>query len=275
MIDLLYMENPGSAYSAAHAAPARPTQLEDEDGPDAYTHALSIVAHDLRGPLANLAILIENIAENAAGEALPRIARDARRADATLQQLNKLLGALLQRARQGRDPLSCNRSTFQLLPVLELAIAVNRPLARRRAIGFDCHASEALPLSGDQELLFEAFDNLISNAVKHTRDGGTVRCETGPAEDGGLYIRIADEGSGFTATDLARAFRPFTSLTPCAGTDMPSHGLGLWITRLIIERHGGRLNAHNRADGKGAVLTIWLPTLGAPKAMPRSHPLHA
>jgi len=227
--------------------------------PDAFSHALSIVAHDLRGPLANLALLVEDIERSAQDGPTARIAGKAARADRIIRQMTGMLGAILQRARENRDPLSCNRAPVNLLDVLELAVTVNQPLARQKSVRFCCHAIEPAPVSADAELLLEAFDNLIGNAVRHTRSGTTVICETGPAADGGTYIRISDQGPGFSAADLMRAFRPFTRLSSKAGRTGQSSGLGLWITRLIAERHGGRVEAKNRKDTTGAELTFWLP----------------
>jgi two-component system sensor histidine kinase SenX3 len=235
------------------------TEVRDTD---AFQNALSIVAHDLKGPLANLSLIVEDISRNAPDGSRERIERNADKADMIIGQLSKMLSALLVRARDGRDPLSCEPAPVNLVEVLELAFAVNQPNARQKAIRFRCHAFDDVTVLGDQELLFEAFDNLIGNAVKHTREGGTITCEAGPAEDGRIYVRILDEGPGFRASDLLRAFRPFTRLSAKAKNGERSNGLGLWITRLIAERHGGQIEARNRQDRAGAELTLCLPAIG-------------
>ncbi|WP_346894152.1 HAMP domain-containing sensor histidine kinase [uncultured Roseibium sp.] len=250
------LENPGPDYP----------DLDDPDtevrDADAFQNALSIVAHDLKGPLANLSLIVEDISRNAPDGSRERIERNADKADMIIGQLSKMLSALLVRARDGRDPLSCERAPVNLVEVLELAFAVNQPYARQKSIRFRCHAFDDVTVQGDQELLFEAFDNLIGNAVKHTREGGTITCETGPAEDGRIYVSIYDEGPGFRASDLLRAFRPFTRLSAKAKNGERSNGLGLWITRLIAERHGGQIEARNRQDNAGAELTLRLPATG-------------
>lgn len=260
-----------SAHDAADIHPAMPLREDPGEretparGPDlnAYGNALSIVAHDLRGPLANLAILVEDISQNLQAQTQPRIARNAAKAEGIIRQLNKMLGAVLWRAREGRDPLACELRLVDPLEILQLAVSVNQPLARRRSVGFLCRAVEPVSVLGDQQLLFEAFDNLIGNAVRHSRPGSTVVCETGSTEEGGVFVRIGDEGPGFTASDLARAFNPFTRLSSRAGSNEQSTGLGLWITRLIVERHGGRIEARNRPGGAGAMLSVLLPAVHA------------
>ena len=226
--------------------------------PDAFGNALSIVAHDLKGPLANLALLIEDIARSAEDGGQTRIMRKAGSADRIIGQMSRMLSAVLKRARDGRDPLSGTMAPVNLIEVLQLAFAVNQPAARRKSITFRCLAIDPLPVQGDAELLFEAFDNLIGNAVRHSPEGGTITCETGPADDGSIQVRIGDEGPGFKAADLLRAFRPFVGFSAKAGGGQGSSGLGLWITRLIAERHGGQVSARNRPEG-GAEMTLRLP----------------
>ncbi|GAB4524762.1 MAG: hypothetical protein Tsb0019_26820 [Roseibium sp.] len=235
----------------------------------AYANTLSIVAHDLRGPLANLSILIEDIERQAVAAGHAGIAGKAARADRIVGQVTRMLGALLRHARDGRDPLSCTPASVDLVEVLELAVAVNQPLARRKSVGFRCHAIEPSTVRADAELLFEAFDNLIGNAVRHAPAGSTIDCVIEPVGADGLQVRISDEGPGFVAADLLRAFRPFSRPTAAAEG---STGLGLWITRLIAERHGGRITARNRPGGRGAELAIWLPLAEAEAAPGQREP---
>jgi signal transduction histidine kinase len=72
-------------------------------------------------------------------------------------------------------------------------------------------------------------------------------------------IRIEDEGPGLTAQDIARAFRPFMTLTAKSDGPLGSHGLGLSIVRSIVERHGGTVTARNSQNGPGSVFELRLP----------------
>ncbi|MGX1496143.1 two-component system sensor histidine kinase SenX3 [Labrenzia sp. MBR-25] len=263
-----------SPRAAARNLPARTTGGTAGVATDsnAYGRTLSIVAHDLRGPLANLSLLIEDIAQYAMWEGQPAIAENAAKADRILEHLTASLSALVRRGREGRDPLSCVLRPVDLAQVLSLAATVNQPLARRHAVNLEIEPLSPCLICGDAELLFEAFDNLIGNAVRHSPENGTVLCAVAHDEDGNVTVRISDQGQGFTAADLARAFRPFTQLSAKAARPGPSSGLGLWIARLIAERHGGRISAQNGGAGKdtGAVLTVRLPALPANDAKPAS-----
>jgi signal transduction histidine kinase len=254
---------PGTGPADIAALLAIETYLDKPEhspaAPDAFGNALSIVVHDLKGPLANLALLVEDISRSAGDRDERRIARKAESADRIIDQMSRMLSAVLERARNGRDPLSATMTAVNLVEVLQLAFAVNQPAARQKSISFRCLAIDPVLVHGDAELLFEAFDNLIGNAVRHSPEGGTITCETGPAHDECVEVRIGDDGPGFQASDLLRAFRPFVGLSAKSTPHQGSSGLGLWITRLIAERHGGQISAHNRTDGGGAEMTLRLP----------------
>ncbi len=221
--------------------------------------ALEIVAHDMRGPLASLAMLVEGMTTDSRSGNHDRVAKGANSAEKVIQQLDELLGAILERARTGGDPLSFIPIQVDLADVVEQAAALNRPFAESRCVRVHSYCVEPLHVVGDKQLLFEAIHNLISNAVKFTEPGSLVICEAGPAQDGGIIVRISDNGPGLTNADRARAFRPFTRLSARPDTGTPSTGLGLWITRLIAKRHNGRVEAANRPDGEGAIFSLHLP----------------
>ncbi len=234
----------------------------------AYVGALEIVAHDMRGPLANLSILIEGMARNSQSGALDRVVANVQSAERVMQKLDEMLHAVLERARINGDPLSFIPQKVDLVEIIEQAAALNLPLAQSRWVRLHTICATPLEVTGDRQLLFELVDNLITNAVKYTRPGGLVVCEAAPARDGGIVVRISDEGPGFTDADRKQAFQPFKRLSAKSGTEKQSMGLGLWIARLIAKRHGGSIIAENRPDGEGAVFSLRLP--GATKKQERT-----
>lgn len=224
---------------------------------------LTIVAHDMRGPLANLSLLLEGIAAYSAAGASERVAASLETAEAVVTHLDAMLSALLERARTAKDPLAFRPRPVDVLDVLEMAAGLNEAAATAKSVQLHTYGDEPLVARGDHRLLLEAIDNLIGNAIKHTRPGGSVVCEAA-VSGGEAVVRVVDEGPGLTEADLARAFRPFTRLSATGDGSRASHGLGLWIVRLIAERHGGSIEAGNRRDGRGAAFTIRLPILVQP-----------
>lgn len=219
----------------------------------------AIFAHDMRGPLANLTILLEGIAGAASRGQVDSIGRNVGRAMQTVERLGDMLTAMLRRFRELGDPMAPAACEIDLCDVVEKVASLNRPLAELRQVRMLCTLANPLPLRGDAHLLMQAIDNLMSNAITHTRPGGRVVCDVGPAESGGAMVRVSDEGPGLTAADIARLFRPFGKTPARKEVERTSHGLGLWIVALVAERHGGRVEAKSDGPGMGATFTLHLP----------------
>jgi two-component system, OmpR family, sensor histidine kinase SenX3 len=241
----------------AAAAPRRGRPRRSCRGDNAG--ALAVVAHDLRGPLANLSLLIEAIDAGSASMSAERRGVLTGRAARLVERLERLLTSLIHRARSWGDPLAVIVQDVDLTDLIRTAVALNESLAVARGIGLEVVAAKNLMLRGDPELLLQAVENLVNNALKYTPCGGHVVCLAMAGDDGLFEVRVVDEGPGLTDADLARAFRPFTRLSAVSDTPMAATGLGLWIVRLIAENHGGRIEAANNVGGPGATFRLCLP----------------
>ncbi len=221
--------------------------------------ALAIFAHDLRGPLANLALLIEAIGAEAQAVGSVRTIERTARAERIIDRLDGMLGAMLERARDSGNVLVARRKPVDMADVVETVATLNRPLAEKRGVRLHCFVAEPLVASGDAHLLMQAVDNLVGNAIAFTPAGGLVLCEAAPADNGDVLIRITDEGPGLAPEDIARAFRIFTPLSSRPAAPRKSTGLGLSIVRRIAEAHGGSVKAASPERGKGSSFTLRLP----------------
>lgn len=105
----------------------------------------------------------------------------------------------------------------------------------------------------DRDRIVQALVNLLANAIKFSRGGVSLSVS---AERGGLAFAVTDHGDGMSADDVAALFQPFTQLS--AGVRAGGTGLGLTITRLIVEQHGGTITVDS-APGRGSTFVIWLP----------------
>lgn len=224
----------------------------------ALVDALTIIVHDLRGPLANLQVMLELIETYSERRAMAELPGCARRAQDIISTLDRLLGGFLERARLTGDPLAFRPKLIDLNDVVEEALGLSRPLVEARRIHVDVRCPGPVSLEGDRQLLLEAVDNILSNAIKYSPEGSAIDLVCG-LDGGKAVISIADRGPGFSAAEEASLFRPFARLSkrePAAG---PSTGLGLWIARLIATRHGGGLTVASRSDGPGSVFMLHLP----------------
>lgn len=230
--------------------------------------SLSIFAHDLRGPLANLALLLEVIGSLTEGSRTDRMAQQAQ---GVVDSLNDLLTSMLVRVRATGDPVGADRALIDLDRLIEQVWSLNRPIAESRSVLLERSGLRNVMLLGDAQLLRQALDNLIGNALKHSPPGGTVSCQV-DVDKGDALIRIRDRGPGIRADEVGRLFRPFTRLSVRATGAVPSVGLGLWIVRLIAERHGGSVAADVSVDVPGAAFVLRLPLAARALASRRAGP---
>ncbi|WOB08720.1 sensor histidine kinase [Piscinibacter gummiphilus] len=125
----------------------------------------------------------------------------------------------------------------------------------------DALPAQALPVHADPRRVRQVVHNLLSNAIKYGRAGGrvTVSARLGSSE---VALRVQDDGIGMDATQLQRLFTPFDRLGAEA-TAVPGSGLGLALSRHLVELMGGRIDAQSR-PGEGSLFTVTLPAAATP-----------
>jgi signal transduction histidine kinase len=219
---------------------------------------LSRFAHDLRGPLANLSLLVEAIEARGKSAGDSKLGALADRAAKVIDRLDDMMNALLTRARAAASAQPCEAASVSLPDIVETAAELNQPLAERCGVRLHCFLVEPLCVTGDAELLMQAVDNLLTNAIKYSRRGGMVVCQAA-AVGNEAVLRIEDEGPGLKPEDMRRLFRPFQRASATSDAPLGSAGIGLSIVHDIAVQHGGSISAANRSDGRGAVLTLRLP----------------
>ena len=163
-----------------------PLRREPAGAPDALPprdasllQALTIVAHDLRGPLANLSVMLELIEAYTLRQSVGEAQGCARRAQRLVGLLDEMLGGFLERTRTTGDPLAFRPRLLDLSDVLDRALSLSSPVATGRGITLERLGGTSVTLSGDRSLLVEAVDNILGNAVKYAPVGSTVRCVVG------------------------------------------------------------------------------------------------
>jgi PAS domain S-box-containing protein len=233
----------GHLYQTAVQA----TQLRDE--------VLRVVAHDLRNPLS--VILMQSAAALRRGGPEPerrnqRSNENIQRAATRMKRLiQDLLDVTLIEARQ----LRVDRVRVPARQLLLEAVEAQRPLAASAALDVRCDLDCELPdIWGDPHRLLQVFENLISNAIKFTPAGGQITISATPGERD-VEFRVADTGGGIAASDLPHVFDRFWQARKGAHGGA---GLGLPITRGIVEAHGGRIWVESTL-GRGTTLSFTIP----------------
>lgn len=196
------------------------------------------VAHDLRTPLTRMKNQIETLNDKYGDEAHASL----------LQEADHLLVTFTAILRISRIETEKQRSHFkplELSSLLEDVAAFYEPLAEDKQIKIDVNVTE-MPLTGDRDLLFQAYANILDNAVKFTPAGGIIKIEMVPHKDR-IRIAVFNSGDGTQDHELEKIFDRFyraEQSRTSAGT-----GLGLSLVKAVVELHEGEVFAENTADG--------------------------
>jgi signal transduction histidine kinase len=172
--------------------------------------------------------------------------------------MDRLITDLRELARvEGGGPL-LQREAIDLVWLAEEAVERARTVAKARSVRVAAPETPVTVL-GDQDRLGQVLDNLLGNALKYT-DGGdvVVRIES---EEGEARLRVADRGPGIPVEVLPRLFERFYRGQPT--TEAAGLGLGLYIARMLVEAHGGRIWAASE-PGVGSTFTVALPLAERP-----------
>jgi len=238
----------------------RVARAEAEAAVQARDTFLSVAAHELKTPVTALkgnAQLLLRLQERGVLDP-DRLARSLRGIDRATDRLSALTDDLLDvsRIRTGQLPLALEPTDLPHLLREAVERATDGRDGRHRFV-FDLPAASPLvPL--DPARIEQVLANLLSNAIKYAPDGGTITVSAWEA-DGGVAVRVRDEGIGLPIGDTETIFAPFGRAANALANNFPGMGLGLYICRNIVERHGGRMWAESDGEGRGTAMTFWLP----------------
>lgn len=214
---------------------------------------LGVVSHDLRSPLTTITLSAQLIPGSSPEEQSEQV----RTIVTATRRMERLIHDLLDVTRAEQGKLSIRRDPIDPAAVVRDVVASQEPIAASKEIAFETSVDRDLPrISGDADRLAQALTNLIGNALKFTPAGGVVRL-TVAQRDGMVRFEVSDTGPGISATDLPHLFEPFWQAKKTAHMGA---GLGLKITRAIVEAHDGSIEVTN-CSGGGACFRFDLPAI--------------
>ncbi|HYI12212.1 MAG TPA: ATP-binding protein [Thermoanaerobaculia bacterium] len=218
---------------------------------------IAIISHELRTPMTSILGWTRMLALGGLDEQTTREALDALERS-TLAQA-KLIEDLLDESRIASGKLRLELRALDLRTVLSNAISQARPAAEAKqiSIAVDC-GDDRYDVFADPARLQQAIGNLLGNAIKFTPEGGAVTVRLRRADVEGV-IDVSDSGQGIPAALLPHIFERFRQGDGSTAERQSGLGLGLSITRHIVEMHGGSVSASSRGEAKGATFTVRLP----------------
>lgn len=234
--------------------------LRDETEVEASRRArdaiLANISHEFRTPLSAQLASIELLLEQLPELDQAQIAHLVRSQQRGTLRLMSLIDNLLESARIEAGQSAIRRRPVALDEVVEEAVELVRPLLDQRSQAIEVDLSYPLPrVSGDAPRLTQALVNLLGNANKWAPAGSTITIGSA-VRDGTVTLWVEDQGPGLPAAGGAELFRRWVR----SQQDEPEQqgaGLGLWLVRSIVERHGGEVEA--RSTGSGARISLVLP----------------
>jgi signal transduction histidine kinase len=229
---------------------------------------IAIAAHELRTPMTSLVGYLDLFTE----KVLPDLGVEPRRQLTSLHRsahrLKRLVEDMLDVSRLETGSFTLRRAPCSLNEIVLAVVDEMKPIiGGKRKLSLDL--AEVAPVDGDADKLHQVTSNLVSNAVKYTREGGEIRVRVDAAPmsrgPGRARLRVWDNGKGIPASQRDRIFEPFTDLGSArhhSSSGPDSAGLGLRIARGIAELHGGSIHVDSE-EGKFTEMTVLLPVVAA------------
>ncbi len=262
----------------------------------AKSQFLANMSHELRTPLNAIIGFSEIMEDQTFGPLNSRQAHYVANVLSSGRHLLQLINDILDLAKIEAGRLELHRETFAPGRAVEGVLAVVKALAQRKNITLATDISPDLPvLRADSGKFKQVLYNLLSNAVKFTPEGGTVTVKVelveraaGPVDPPdarvvlsrgrSLRISVSDTGIGIKPEDMLRLFQEFEQLDSTYGRQQGGTGLGLALTKRLVELHGGEIHASSGGAGMGSTFTLELPMPqeskpGAPHNAPDKHSL--
>jgi signal transduction histidine kinase len=234
-----------------------------------YMEMLEFVTHELKSPLASSLFAIGSLKEGLMGPVSERQFKALESVERNLDYLNEMITNYLNLSRIEKDELQVApaRVAVRQDVILPAAEQVAGQL-EVSCMAVDCRVDPDVVVAADPDLLRIVFGNLLSNAIKYGRPGSAVLVSQELLPDGARRFAVRNMGQGIAPADQERLFKKFSRLDVKELRAKKGTGLGLFITRAIIERHGGDIRVES-VPGESTTFSFDLP---APSPTPTPSP---
>jgi two-component system, OmpR family, sensor histidine kinase SenX3 len=224
---------------------------------DAFINA---VTHELKTPIASIRLYLEtlktrDVEESQRREFYDNMLADSDRLLTTVEQVLRAGRAGLRRRRIANSVIDLNDTLQDCLELTRMRYGLDETSLSY----FESPEAAGAKVSGDVDELRAAFSNLLDNAVKYSDDRVSVSVELAAIGEKRVAVKVADKGIGLQSAQLKRIFKRFYRVPGLFMARVKGTGLGLFIVRSVVEKHGGRVFAESGGLGQGSTFTIQLP----------------
>jgi PAS domain S-box-containing protein len=215
---------------------------------------LSIVSHELRSPL-NAIVAWTSLLREEPGE---DVRRAVRAIESSVSSQTRLVNDLLDASRIREGALQIEPVHIDLESLVQNAVTRLTPLASEKGVALEVETEGGAPAIADAERIEQVVRNLVDNALKFTPKGGHVHVRLSGSSDA-WQLEVRDDGPGIPADALPNVFEEFWQGGRKGSHSVTGLGLGLFIVKYIVERHGGSVRISSEGAGRGTSVSVELP----------------
>jgi len=216
-------------------------------------HLLHHVSHEMRSPLARMQAIIGLIHVQPQKQE-----QHLQRLESELGRMDLLVGELLTLSRLETSDLPITLEPLSLVPLIKQIVDDNQAIAmqHQQTLSWQCEIPETAMVKANESYLYRAFDNVVRNAINYSPDGSEIKVYLHEGGKQQWQVDISDNGPGVAENQLPHIFTAFYRADSSA--NKPGTGLGLALTKHIIDRHHGKIYADNQQP-KGLSMHFLLP----------------
>ncbi len=230
-------------------------EIRRNEQQDAFLNAMT---HELKTPIASIKLYLETLKTRSVSDEKRHEFYDVMLADS-----NRLLTTVEQvlqasRTRENRRRLNISEIDLNRLLDETVRIVATRYKLDETAIKLT-ESAEKATIFGDAAELQTVFTNLLDNAVKYSMDAPRISVRVKSADDDKVQVFVKDSGIGIAPAEIKRIFKRFYRVANLSTQEKKGTGLGLFIVKAVVKKHGGKIWVDSRGEGKGSTFIVQLP----------------
>jgi signal transduction histidine kinase len=224
----------------------------------------AMIAHDLRSPLSTIISIAEMMGNGLLGDLNDDQRNWTDRIKNNASDLVALVGDFLDVSKLEAGRIGLSRMPTDVNELLLRSVENFGPLARNKMIDLSYQCDGLPAVEVDARRLDQVLNNLLSNALKFTGEGGSVQVRAQHDRRNGILVQVQDTGVGISPDELASLFQKYQQSTSGKTSEHKGTGLGLVVSKMIVEAHGGKIWVESE-EGKGTTFVFTLPADASPQ----------